>query len=69
MAETKPKRNRLSEAGLTSIHPRIHCAATPDRAEERSEVDNVMVDSFIEALAEVAETVAKRRQQRLRRAE
>ena len=69
MAKTKPKRKVLSEAGLTSIHPRIHCAATRERVEEYSEADEVMVNSFIETLAEVAEAVAKRRQQRFRRVE
>ena len=54
---------------MTSIHPRIHCAATPDGAEEPSEADEVMVESFIEALAQVAEAIAKRRQQRIRRVE
>ena len=64
MTETKPKRKVLPEAGLTSIHPRIHCAATPDETGKPNQADEVIVDSFIEALAEVAEAVAKRRQQR-----
>ena len=54
---------------MTSIHPRIHCAATPARAEKPNEANEVMVNSFIETLAEVAEAVAKRRQQRYRRVE
>ena len=66
MADTKPKRKTVPEAGLTCIHPRIHCAATPYGGEKPSEADELMVNSFIETLAEVAEAVAKRRQQRIR---
>ena len=66
MANTKPKRKGLPGEGLTSIHPRIHCAATPDGAEKPSEADDLMINSFIETLAEVAEAVARRRQQRIR---
>ena len=51
---------------MTSIHPRIHCAATPDGADECSEVDDITVNSFIETLAEVAMAIADRRQQRIR---
>ena len=69
MTGTKPKHKVLSEPGLTSIHSRIHCAATQDEALKPSEVDEVMVISFIETLVEVAEAVAKRRQQRMKMVE
>lgn len=40
--------------GLTGIHPRIHSTATPD------EVIQVQTDAFLDALADVALSVAKR---------
>ncbi len=40
--------------GLTPIHLRIHCAATPDKVEE------AQVEAFVNTLAEVALAVAKR---------
>ena len=67
MGETQPKRKTVPEAGLTRIPPRIHCAATRDGAEEPSETDTIMVDSFIEEMAEVAMAVAQRRLARVQR--
>ena len=40
--------------GLTPIHPRIHSTATPD------EVIQVQTDAFLDALADVALSVAER---------
>ena len=40
--------------GLTGIHPRIYSPATPD------EVIQVQTDAFLDALADVALSVAKR---------
>lgn len=40
--------------GLTPIHPRIHSTATPD------EVIQVQINTFLDALADVAVAVAKR---------
>ena len=40
--------------GLTGIHPRIHSTATPD------EVIQLQTDAFLDALADVALSVAKR---------
>ena len=67
MDGTPLKHKVVSEEGLTCIHPRIHCAATQDGLEEPSEADEIMVDSFIETLAEVAMAVAQRRLARVRR--
>ena len=39
---------------LTSIHTRIHCAATPD------EVQQLQIEAFLDALADVALSVAAR---------
>ena len=48
--------------GLTPIHPRIHCAATPDTDDqEYTEVERVMVDNFLNTLAEVAIAAATRK--------
>ena len=41
--------------GLTPIHRRIHSAATPD------EVIQLQIEAFVDAIAEVALAVAKRR--------
>ena len=42
------------ENALTGIHTRIHCAATTD------EVEQAQVEAFLETLAEVAMSIAKR---------
>ena len=63
MDSTQPKHKEAAEEGLTPIHPRIHCVATQDGAEEPTETDTIMVEAFIETLAEVAMAVAKRRLQ------
>ena len=47
--------------GLTSIHGRIHCAATPDTPEEGyGEADIIIVKNFLNTLADVALAVAAR---------
>ena len=50
--------------GLTCIPPRIHCAATPDADEEYSETDLIIVNNFLNTLAEIALAVAARNAQR-----
>ncbi len=55
--------NAAPEKGLTSIHGRIHCAATPDTTEPEDELDSIAIDHFLDTLAEVAMAVARRRQQ------
>ena len=56
--DKKPDRR----TALTSIPERIHCAATPDAAESQDELDQIAIDSFLDALAEIALAVARRRQ-------
>ena len=51
------------ETGLTPIHRRIHCAATPDTNEGANELDIINVDNFLDTLAEVALAIARRRKQ------
>ena len=47
--------------GLTPIHPRIHCAATPDAPEGGySETDMIVINNFLNTLAEIALAVAAR---------
>ena len=47
--------------GLTGIHGRIHCAATPDTPEDGySEADLIVVKNFLNTLAEIALAVAAR---------
>ena len=67
MHGTRLKHKVVSEDGLTPIPLRIHCAATQDGVEESSEADEIMVNTFIETLAEVAMAVAQRRLARVRR--
>ena len=60
-----PKEESGAEKALTPIHRRIHCAATTDtmQPENENELDNIAVDHFLDTLAEVALSVARRRQQ------
>ena len=46
--------------GLTPIHPRIHCAATPDTDEEHSELDRMAIDNLIDELASIAISITRR---------
>ena len=47
--------------GLTSIHGRIQCSATPDTPEDGySEADMIIVNNFLNTLAEIALAVASR---------
>ena len=55
---------RLAGTWLTPIHRRIHCAATQDTSEEYSETDLIIVNNFLNTLAEVALAVAARNAQR-----
>ena len=51
---------------LTSIHGRIHCAATPDATEhdeDETELDRIAIDNLLDTLAEVALAIARRREQ------
>ena len=51
----------VSLKGLTGIHGRIHCAATPDTPEDGySEADMIVVKNFLNTLAEIALAVAAR---------
>ena len=49
--------------GLTPIHRRIHCGATPDTTESDDELDHIAIDHFLDTLAEVALAVVRRREQ------
>ena len=61
VGELRPVQHRNGAAeGLTCIHPRIHCAATPDTQPEYSETDLIIVNNFLNTLAEVAMAVASR---------
>ena len=63
MGDVRPIRSETaSSTGLTGIHPRIHCVATPDTvAQEYTEAERVIVDNFINTLAEVAIAAATRK--------
>ena len=45
---------------LTSIHGRIHCPDTNEAHDDENELDRIDTDNFLETLAEVALSVARR---------
>ena len=49
--------------GLTPIHSRIHCAATEDTSGYDHELGQIAIDHFLDAFAEVALAIARRREQ------
>ena len=51
--------------GLTRIHSRIHCAATPDIHKDQleNELDQIAIDHFLDTLAEIVLAIARRREQ------
>ena len=53
----------LGTERLTCIHQRIHCPATTDTTEEINELEEIQIAAFLNTLAEVALSVAKRREQ------
>ena len=50
------------ENGLTPIHKRIHCAATPDTIDDSNELDSVVIENFLDTIAEVALAIARRKE-------
>ena len=50
------------ESGLTSIPGRIHCAATQDSNKD-DELDKIAINNFLQTLADIALSIAKRREQ------
>ena len=67
MAEQQMSLSPPEESGdverLTPIHERIHCAATPDTNEPENELDSIAINNFLDILAEIAQAIARRRQQ------
>ena len=55
-----PPQKRSPER-LTCIHARIHCVATPDTDQEYSEADLIIINNFLNTLAEIALAVAARK--------
>ncbi len=51
--------------GLTPIHGRIHCVATPDTGDlsRYDELDRIDIENFLTTLAEVATAIVRREQQ------
>jgi hypothetical protein len=47
--------------GLTPIPPRIHCPATTERVGGQDELDEIVVNNFLDTLAEVALAIASRK--------
>ncbi|MFQ6029038.1 MAG: hypothetical protein ACE5Q6_16280 [Dehalococcoidia bacterium] len=59
-ASSKPQSG--PQYGLTPIPQRIHCAATNDPLEpDVNEQDEIDIDNFLDALAEVALAIASRK--------
>ena len=61
MGDIRPIRSKTTPPkGLTPIHPRIHCAATPDTPEELNELDRMAIDNLIDELASITISIARR---------
>ena len=62
-----PLEERGGVNGLTPIHRRIHCDATPDAINpdigNENELDSIAIGHFLETLGEVAMAIIQRRQQ------
>ena len=50
------------EDGLTCIHRRIHCGAADRPIDDESESHQIEIRHFIDALAEIALAVARRKE-------
>jgi hypothetical protein len=62
LVDQPPRRSgNQPDNGLTCIHARIHCVATNGEADCYTESERVMVETFLETLAEVALSVAARK--------
>ena len=63
MDQTQQYNNKTPEKnGLTGIPQRIHCTATEDSGgSEVDELDRIDIENFLDALAQVALSVATRR--------
>lgn len=60
---TPVHRQKSPSEGLTSIGRPIHCAATEDATEGRySETDRIIIENFLNTLAEIAVAVASRKE-------
>ena len=59
----RPPEESGRENGLTPIHRRIHCAATPYASEFAHEIERIAIDHLLDTLAEVALAIAHRREQ------
>ena len=57
---TTPELPDENQGALTPIPSRIHYTATPDTT---TEVDDLMVQHFLDTLAEIAAAIAARREQ------
>ncbi len=62
MGDVRPLRSESTPPrGLTPIHRRIHCAATPDTPdEELTELDRIDLDNFIKELAAITVSITRR---------
>ena len=61
MAKNRKDGLDVAVVGLTPIHTPIQCAATDEVAPNSPELDDVAVQHFLDALAEVALAVVNRR--------
>ena len=63
MDRAKHQKDKTPEKdGLTGIPQRIHCTATEDSGgSENDELDRIAIENFLDALAQVALSVASRR--------
>lgn len=50
------------EKALTPIHTPIHCAATDENLDSENELDQIAIDNFLDALADITLAIIRRRQ-------
>ena len=61
---TGPQEESVPLDALTSIHGRIHWPDTSDARNDENELDRIAIDNFLDTLADVALSVARRRMER-----
>ncbi len=60
MVRKEQRAARIQPEGLTCIPQRIHCGATPE-GESLADVDIMAIETFLDALVDVAMVAASRR--------
>ena len=57
------RQNESNDQEALTCIPGIHCAATPDTLEGQDELDQIAIDNFLNTLADIALSIARRKEQ------